>query len=364
MGENERVSEPLCISDFEHLAEERVPPEVWCYFAGGADDEVTLRENVAAFSRVRLRPRVLVDVAAVTTRTEVLGCALSMPILVAPTAMHGLLDPEGELATARACAAAGTLMCVSTITTRRHAEIRDAAPGAPRWLQVYILADRARTEAHLEEATGCGYSALVLTVDTPYWARRERDLRLGFRIPPELPLPYASSDEALRAEGIAFVPVSPSVSWRDVEWLAERSQLPVLVKGVLTHDDAHLAVEHGAAGVIVSNHGGRQLDGVAASLDALPEVVEAVAGRVPVLMDGGVRRGTDALKALALGAKAVLVGRPILYGLAAGGEVGALHVLELLRAETERALALLGCTSPADVARAHVQAAVPYDSRA
>ena len=358
------MAEPICVADFERLAEERVPPDVWCYFAGGAEDEVTLRANRAAFSRRQLRPRVLVDVAEVTTEIELLGTTLSMPILAAPTAMHGLLDPEGELATARACAAAGTLMCVSTITTRRHPEIRDAAPAAPRWQQVYILADRGRTEANLDEAADCGYSALVLTVDTPYWARRERDLRLGFRIPPDLPLPYVASDEGSRSSGIAFVPVSPSVSWRDLEWLAERTRLPVLVKGILTREDADLAVEHGAAGVIVSNHGGRQLDCVAASLDALPEVAEAIAGRVPVLLDGGVRRGGDALKALALGAQAVLVGRPLLYGLAANGEAGVARVLELLRDELLRALALLGCATPAAVGPAHVQTVLPYDSRA
>ena len=364
MGENDVVTDPVCVADWEQLAEAKVPPEVWCYFAGGTEDEVTLRANRAAFSRWRLRPRVLVDVADVRTDVELLGQRLATPILAAPTAMHRLLDPEGELATVRACAATGTLMCVSTITTTRHPEIRDAAPGAPRWQQVYILLDRGRTEAHLDEAAGCGYSAVVLTVDTPYWARRERDLRLGFRIPPDLPIPYAAADDSQRSEGIAFVPVSPSVSWRDVEWLAGRTRLPVLVKGILTREDARLAVEHGAAGVIVSNHGGRQLDGVAASLDALPEVVEAVDGRVPVLMDGGVRRGTDAIKALALGAEAVLVGRPLLYGLAAGGRAGVEHVLGLLHDELQRGLALLGCTRPAEVGPAHVEPVVPYDSRA
>ena len=352
------MSELVCVADFERLAAERIPENVWCYFAGGAADEVTLRANVAAFGRWQFRPRVLHDVADVSTEVELLGTPVSMPILAAPTAMHRLLDPDGECATARACAEAGTLMCVSTITTCRHAEIRDAAPGAPRWQQVYILADRGRTEAHLDEAADCGYSALVLTVDTPYWAKRERDVRLGFRIPPELDLPYVANDESARSSGIAFVPVSPSVSWRDVEWLAGRSGLPVLVKGVLTGEDATLAVEHGAAGVIVSNHGGRQLDGVAASLDALPEVVETVAGRVPVLMDGGVRRGTDALKALALGARAVLAGRPLLYGLAAGGEQGVAQVLEILRDELARGLALLGCASPAEVTRGYVQPTV------
>jgi isopentenyl diphosphate isomerase/L-lactate dehydrogenase-like FMN-dependent dehydrogenase len=251
-------------------------------------------------------------------------------------------------------------MCVSTATTRRHAEIRDTAPGAARWLQLYILEDRGRTEAQLDETADCGYSAVVLTVDTPLWARRERDLRFGFAIPPDVPLPYVENTE-LRAQGIAYVPVSASLTWRDVEWAAERTRLPVLVKGVLTAEDALLAAEHGSAGVIVSNHGGRQLDGVAATIDALPEVVEAVAGRVPVLLDGGVRRGVDVLKALALGAEAVLIGRPPLYGLAAAGEEGVRHVLELLHEELRHGLLLLGCASPGQVGRGHVEPAVPYD---
>jgi isopentenyl diphosphate isomerase/L-lactate dehydrogenase-like FMN-dependent dehydrogenase len=355
------VSEPVSVRDYERLAEERVPENVWGYFAGGAADEVTLRANLAAFGRWRLRPRVLAGIGAWSTETDVLGTRASMPILVAPTALHGLLDPEGELATARAAAAAGTICCISTVTTRTHEEIRDAAPGAARWQQLYILVDRARTAAMLESTAELGYSAVVLTADTPIWGRRERDLRLGFSLPADLPLPYVGRDEAERAKGIAYVDAEPALSWRDVEWVAERSRLPVLVKGVLTAEDAVLAVEHGAAGVIVSNHGGRQLDGVAASLDALPEVVDAVASRVPVLLDGGVRRGTDALKALALGASAVLVGRPVLYGLAVGGEQGVQRVLELLRDEVERGLALLGCETPAQVSRSHVEPTVPYD---
>ncbi len=358
------MSGPICVADFERLAEATVPPEVWCYYAGGAGDEVTLRANRAAFARWRFRPRMLTGLAEISTATELLGTPLSMPILAAPTALQRLLHPEGEVATARACAAAGTIMCVSTITTCRHDEIAAAAPDGPRWQQVYILEDRGRTEEHLAAAADCGYSALVLTVDTPYWGWRERDVRMGFTIPPDLPLPYVAAPAEDRERGIAYVPVSPSVSWRDIEWLAARTRLPVLVKGVLTREDALLAVEHGAAGVIVSNHGGRQLDGAAASLDALPEVVEAVAARVPVLMDGGIRRGVDVLKALALGARAVLVGRPVLYGLAVDGEAGVRRVLELLRDELERGLALLGCTRPELVTRDHVEPTVPYDSPA
>ncbi|MBV8258368.1 MAG: alpha-hydroxy-acid oxidizing protein [Actinobacteria bacterium] len=355
MGEDASVSDPITIADFEALAEAKVPPETWCYFAGGAGDEVTLRANVAAFRRWRFRPRMLTNVAEVSTATEVLGIPLALPVLAAPTALQRLLDPEGELATARACAAAGTLMCVSTLTGYRHSEIAAAAPGAPRWQQIYVLADRARTEAALDEAADCGYSAVVLTVDTPYWLWRERDTRVGFRAPDDLPLPYV---------GNPYAPIAADLSWRDVDWLASRSRRPVIVKGVLTREDTLLAVEHGAAGVIVSNHGGRQLDGVAATLDVLPEVAEAVAGRVPVLVDGGVRRGVDVLKALALGAQAVLVGRPLLYGLAADGEAGVARVLEILREEVWRGLVLLGCRRPDEVTRAHVEPTVPYDSPA
>jgi isopentenyl diphosphate isomerase/L-lactate dehydrogenase-like FMN-dependent dehydrogenase len=360
-GTGSEPGEPVCVADFERLAEERVPENVWCYFAGGAADEVTLRANVAAYGRWRLRPRVLAGIGEWSTEAEVLGARVSMPILVAPTALQALLTPEGERASARAAAAAGTICCVSSVTTCTHEEIRDAAPEGPRWQQLYVLTDRGRSAEMIAAAAELGYSAIVLTADTPLWGRRERDLRLGFAVPPELPLPYVGADPAARLRGIAYADVEPALTWRDVEWAVEQSRLPVLVKGVLTGEDAVLAVEHGAAAVVVSNHGGRQLDGVAASLDALPEVVDAVAARVPVLLDGGVRRGTDALKALALGADAVLVGRPILYGLAVAGEAGALRVLELLREELRRGLALLGCASPEAVARSHVERAVPYD---
>jgi isopentenyl diphosphate isomerase/L-lactate dehydrogenase-like FMN-dependent dehydrogenase len=304
----------------------------------------------------------LVDVAEVDTSATVLGTTISMPLLVAPVALHGLLDPEGECATARAAAAAGTIMCVSTITTRRHREIADAAPDAPRWFQFYVLSDRGLTEAHLDEAAECDYRAVLLTVDMPHVGRRERDLRLGFEIPGDVPLPYMRAVAGDTASSVQQqFRTSASLTWRDLEWIAARTRLPVLVKGILTREDALLACEHGAAGVVVSNHGGRQLDGVAAALDALPEVVEAVDGRIPVLMDGGVRRGTDVLKALALGAQAVLAGRAPIFGLAARGEEGVRHVLELLRAEIELGLGLLGCTTPAHVGRSHIEPAVPYD---
>ena len=359
------MSKPLNVGDYERLAEEKVDPRIWCYFAGGAGDEVTLRANVAAFHSWRLRPRVLVDVETVSTEVEVLGSRLSMPVAVAPIAYQTLLDPEGERATARAAAAVGTALAVSTMTGFRHRELAEAAPGLVQWAQLYVLRDEGLTLAYLDDALAAGCTAVLLTVDTPLLGRRERDLRQGFEVPATVPLPYVRSavgadpDNPL-GQSAAF---SSSVTWRDVERYASHTSLPVVVKGIATREDALLACEHGAGGIVVSNHGGRQLDGAAATLDALPEVVEAVAGRIPVLLDGGIRRGTDVLKALALGAQAVLAGRAPIYGLAVGGEAGVRDVLELLREEIALGLGLLGCTAPEQVTRSHVERAVPYDPR-
>jgi 4-hydroxymandelate oxidase len=338
------------VADYLDAAAAKVDPGVWCYFEGGAGDEVTLRANVAAYGRWRFRPRMLVDVSEVSTATTLLGTPVASPLGVAPFAMQRLIDPEGEVATARAAGAAGALMCVSTLTTSTHAEIAEVGDG-PRWLQLYVLNDRARTIAHITEAREAGYSAVVLTVDLPYVGRRERDLRLGFQNPPpNLHLPYANLFEN-----------SPALTWRDLEWIRAEMPLPLVVKGILTREDATLAVEHGADAIWVSNHGGRQLDGVAAGLDALPEVVDAVAGRCEVYVDGGIRRGTDVLKALALGARATFAARPFAGGLAVGGEAGVASVLSILRDEIELGLGLLGCTAPDQVARSHVEPTLPYD---
>jgi isopentenyl diphosphate isomerase/L-lactate dehydrogenase-like FMN-dependent dehydrogenase len=350
------------VADYFEAAAAKVDPAVWCYFEGGAGDEVTLRANSAAFGRWRFRPRVLVDVGGVSAATTVLGMPVSLPVLVAPFAMQRLLDPEGELATVRAATAAGTVFCVSTITTSAHDEIAAAGGEGTRWLQLYVLRDRARTLDHLAEARASGYAALVLTVDTPVLGRRERDVRLGFELPADLPLPYMKGKDASVAMSFAEqFQMSPSVTWRDLEWIAAESGLPVILKGIVTREDAVLAVEHGAAAIVVSNHGGRQLDGAPATLDALPEVVEAVAGRCEVYVDGGIRRGADVLKALALGAQATLVGRAAACGLAVGGEAGVRAVLDILHDEIELGLALLGCTTPAEVTRGHIEATVPYD---
>jgi isopentenyl diphosphate isomerase/L-lactate dehydrogenase-like FMN-dependent dehydrogenase len=337
------VDAPINVWDYERLAEQKLDANAHAYFAGGAGDELTLRENVAAFRKLTLRPRMLVDVTNISTATTVLGTDVALPVLVAPLAMQRMAHPEGELATARAAAQAGTVMCLSSAATARPAEVAAAAADAPHWYQVYVFADRSLTTDLVDEACANGFSALVLTVDTPYLGRRERDIRVGFRVPEGI---TPTSDLFAHA-------FDTSLSWHDLEWLAGYG-LPIVVKGLLTAEDAHLACEHGAAAVVVSNHGGRQLDGVPATIDALAEVVQAVDGRAEVFLDGGIRRGTDVLKALALGARAVLIGRAMLWGLAVDGEAGVRHVLELLRAEIELGLALLGCCSPGEVNRAHV----------
>jgi 4-hydroxymandelate oxidase len=343
----------LNVCDYEAEAAKRLEAGAYGYYAGGAGDELTLRDNVAAYSRWQLRPRVLVDVGGCSTATTVLGHDVSMPLLVAPVAFQRVAHPDGEVATARAAKAAGTIVCLSTMATAAPAEV--AATGAPRWFQLYVFRDEAVTRELVSQARECGFTALVLTVDTPILGRRERDDRTGFTIPGEITIPSLGSGGVTPRE--AFALMSPSVTWRDVERLASAAELPLLVKGVLTEEDGRLACEHGAAGVVVSNHGGRQLDGVAATIDALPEVVDAVEGRVEVLLDGGIRRGADVVKALALGARAVLAGRAPLWGLAVGGEKGVREVLELLKAEIQLALQLVGCPSPAAVTRDHVRRA-------
>jgi isopentenyl diphosphate isomerase/L-lactate dehydrogenase-like FMN-dependent dehydrogenase len=348
------VEELLTLDDAERLAQASLPADAWGYIAGGAGDERTLRWNREAFSRYRLRYRVLIDVSDVSTETTVLGTPVSMPVLVAPMAFQLVAHEEHELATARGAAAAGTLMCLSTVATATPADVAEAAPGAPRWLQIYVFKERAVSDEVIEQALGSGFTALVLTADLPVVGVRDRELRAGFDTP-EVHVPAMVAARArMGDEGGGLELLDAGVEWRYVTELRERYGVPVIVKGLVTAEDARLACEHGASGVVVSNHGGRQLDGAIASLEALPEVVEAVDGRAEVYLDGGVRRGTDVVTALAIGAQAVFVGRPVLYGLAFGGARGVRQVLDILRDETENALALLGCRSPSEVTRAHV----------
>ncbi|MEX0817060.1 MAG: alpha-hydroxy acid oxidase [Gaiellales bacterium] len=349
------MAEPLNVWEYEQLAEERLDEGAFGYFAGGAGDEWTLRENLAAFRRWVLRPRMLIDVGTVTAEATVLGRSVAMPVLVAPTALHRVLHPEGEIATARGAEAAGTVLCVSNICSFSPAELAAAAPKGRRWFQLYWGRDRGFTRELLAAVVEAGFEALVLTVDLSGLGRRERDLRTSFELPEKYPFPNLPGGVGSGAFHVNLDDVvDPTLTWADLEWLRTNCSLPLIVKGVLTAEDADLACEHGAAGIVVSNHGGRQLDGVAASLDALPEAAEAVAGRAEVLMDGGVRRGTDVIKALALGAKAVMVGRPVIWGLAVDGEAGVRRVLELLRDEVLLALILLGCRAPDEVTREHL----------
>ncbi len=340
----------LNVWDYEAAAAGRLEPGAHGYFAGGACDEATLADNVAAYGRCVIRPRMLVGVAGCSTATTVLGREVSMPLLVAPVAYQRVAHPDGEVGMANAARAAGTIMCLSTLATATPAEV--AATGAARWFQLYAFEDAGLTRDLVAQARDNGFTALVLTVDTPVLGRRERDHRTGFTVPVDVTVPTFGVG-GVTPHGTAAL-MSKSLTWADVERLASESGLAIVLKGIMTAEDAELACAHGAAAVVVSNHGGRQLDGVLATIDALPEVADAVDGRIEVLVDGGIRRGTDVVKALAFGARAVLAGRAPLWGLAVGGEAGALHVLELLRDEIRVALQLAGCNAPSDVTRAHV----------
>lgn len=334
------------VFDYESAAADRLAAGPLAYYSGGALDERTLNDNRAAFGRHRLIPRVMTDVSTVDTGVEILGRRWPVPIWICPTALQRMAHPDGELATARAAAERGLTMGLSTSASTDMADV--ATAGGPRWYQVYLLADPGARRSMVERAVSEGYEAFVLTVDLQRLGRRERDIRARFSIPAGVELPNIAAATGLAPEDAATAPFVERLTWEDLEWLAGFG-LPVVVKGLLHPDDARLAVEHGAAGIAVSNHGGRQLDGAIASLDALPAVLAAVEGRVPVLLDGGVRRGTDALIALALGATAVGIGRPVLWGLAVDGQAGVGRVLDMLVSELEQGMALAGATRLGDL---------------
>jgi 4-hydroxymandelate oxidase len=345
---------PFNVDEYEALARRRLPQVAYDFFAGGAEDEWTLGENRRAYDRWVIRPRVLRDVADVDCSVTVLGQRMASPILVAPTAFQRLAHPDGELAMARGALAADVTMVASTVSSFSLEDI--AATGVARWFQLYLQEDQAVTEQLVHRAAAAGYTALVLTVDVPVLGGRERDERNDFIIPDEVRManlgdavvPTAASGSSLQVQ---FAQMHRMETWADVEWLRGLDVLPLLLKGVTTSEDAARAADMGVAGLVVSNHGGRQLDGAPATLDSLPEVVDAVGGRVDVLVDGGIRRGAHVLKALALGACAVLVGRPPVWGLAVDGEEGARRVLEMLRTELVRSMRLSGVASLGDVDR-------------
>jgi 4-hydroxymandelate oxidase len=348
--------EAVCLADFEAAARQRIPEMAWEYINSGAGDENSLRWNCEAWNSLRLLPRVLVDVSRLDTRVTVCGQEMAMPILLAPTAYHRLLHADGELATARGAGAAEVTMIVSTLATTAVEEIAQAAT-QPLWYQLYVQTDRAFTRDLVQRAEDAGCKALCVTVDTPVGGARNRETRIRFALPEGMSLPNlhglkaSASDHVSQEQTIYGKLFDPTLTWRDIEWLCSFARVPVLLKGILAAEDAALAVAAGAAGVIVSNHGARNLDTVAATADALPRVVDRVEGRVPVLVDGGIRRGTDVLKALALGASAVLLGRPYLYALAAAGEAGVASAVSILRKELQMAMALTGRTSIAAIDR-------------
>ena len=325
----------ITLDDYEREARGTIGPAAWEYIHSGAADEHTLRWNRDAYARIKLSPRVGCDVSAIDTRCRLLEHELAHPIMLAPVAAHSLAHPDGEVATADAARETKTGMVLSSYTSRPVEDVLKVGP-EPLWFQLYVQ-ERAATKALTSRTAELGFSALCLTIDTPTSGARDRQARAGFEFPT---LPYRTVE-----------PGDNPCTWDDIRWIREAAALPLVLKGILHPADADLAIEAGAAAIIVSNHGGRNLDTVPATIDALPRVAERVAGRVPVLVDGGIRRGTDVLKALALGASAVLIGRPYVYGLAVGGAAGAAAVIEILRRELTQAMALTGRTRIAEIDR-------------
>ena len=382
----------VCIEDFRPIARQRIPKPVFDYLDGGAEGEVTLRENCRIFSDVTFRPRHAVAVAQCNLCTRVLGFDLSLPFLLAPVGYSRLMHPGGEVVAARAAGRAGTAYILSTISGHKLEDVKAGSAG-PVFYQLYLMGGRGAAEAAIERARVAGFSALVVTIDTPVSGIRERDYRNGMRelisggplekIPylpqilsrpgwlfsfladggvPPLPNVVVPGKGPMPLVDVAAALAESTVTWADLKWIRELWKGPIVVKGVLTGDDARRSIDEGAAAISVSNHGGRQLDGVPPSLRALPEVVKAVNGRVEVLMDGGIRRGTDIAKAISMGARAVLCGRAYAYGLAAAGEAGVERAIEILRTDLDRTLRLLGCPSIAELDRSYVNVPPSWES--
>mmetsp|Transcript_11461 Transcript_11461/g.14942 ORF Transcript_11461/g.14942 Transcript_11461/m.14942 type:complete len:391 (-) Transcript_11461:487-1659(-) len=359
--------EPVNVREYEAHAKEHLPKNAFDYYASGANDMVTLRENRAAYQRLRLRPRILRDVSAIDISTTVLGDKVASPICVAPTAMQRMAHDQGECANAKACARENTLMTLSSWSTTALEEVAEAGgPSVPRWFQLYVYKDRDVVLDLIRRAEAAGYKAFAVTVDTPVLGRREADVRNRFKLPSHLTMGNFVGKGGAHASGTkdggkdsglaAYVAglIDRTLNWDDIAWLKKNTFMKVVVKGVMTAEDARLAVEAGVDGIWVSNHGARQLDTVAATIEMVPEIVKAVNKRCEIYVDGGILRGTDAFKAVALGCTAVFIGRPVLWGLAHSGEEGVANVLKLLKAEFEMAMQLSGCTKISDIEKSMV----------
>lgn len=344
---------PVCLEDYARLAEARMPAPVAAYLFGGSADEITLRANRAAFDTISLIPRVMRDLRGGTTSITLLGAPLAAPLLVAPMGFQQLFNPAGEIATAQAAAAMGAGFVLSTLASATLEAVAEAGEGAPQWFQLYLQPERAATLRLVRRAEAAGYRALVLTVDAPINGIRNREMRAGFALPPEVRAVNLDGEmPSLPPAGghpIFDRLLASAPTWDDLAWLRAATPLPILVKGILHPDDAALALDHGADGIIVSNHGGRTLDTAPAALAALPRIAGRIGGRAPILLDGGIRRGTDIVKALALGATAVMVGRPVAAALAVAGAQGAAHAQRILIDEFAVGMALCGCRTPHDI---------------
>ncbi|XP_047418446.1 2-Hydroxyacid oxidase 2 [Sciurus carolinensis] len=346
----------VCLKDFEAHARERLSKSSWDFFEGVADEGITKDDNIAAFKKIRLRPRFLRDVSEVDTRTTVQGEEISAPICISPTAFHGIAWPDGEMSTARAAQAVGICYVTSTFSSCTLEDIVASAPKGLRWFQLYVQSDWQLNKQLIQRVESLGFKALVITVDAPIIGKRREDIRNQFNLKKRLLLPdLRSPTERNSTPCIQSSSINASLCWNNLSWFQSITQLPIILKGILTKEDAELAVKHNVHGIIVSNHGGRQLDEVPASIDALSEVVAAVKGKIEVYLDGGVRTGTDVLKALALGAKCIFLGRPILWGLAYKGEDGVEEVLNILKNEFHASMSLTGCRSVAEINRDLIQ---------
>ncbi|XP_038229826.1 hydroxyacid oxidase 2 isoform X1 [Dermochelys coriacea] len=348
----------ICLSDFEAYAKKHLPKTIWEFFAAGADECCTRDDNLLAYKRIRFRPRMLRDMSVIDTRTILLGTEINFPVGIAPTGFHRLAWPDGEKSTARAAEAMNTCYITSTYSTCTLEEIAAAAPNGFRWFQLYIHRNRALSEGLVRRAEAAGFQGLVLTADLPYPGKRRDDIRNNFQLPPHMTVKNFEGvfeEESCSEYGLPPNSIDPSINWNDIYWLQSLTRLPIIVKGILTKEDADLAMRHGVQGIIVSNHGGRQLDGGPATIDALIEIVDTVQDRVEVYLDGGIRTGSDILKALALGAKCIFIGRPALWGLTYKGEEGLREVLQILHDEFRLSMALAGCQNVSEIGRNLVQ---------